>query len=78
MDILSEYYATLEKLEVKYQEVKNTPSLRCNKLMCEILCDEIQDVVLAIKMMERNRSEKCGYRPRRATILDRPDFYLGT
>lgn len=74
MDILSEYKLLLCTLEEKLDTLMSNGFARDMRLK-EVLVDEIQDVKLAITCMERHERDFVGYRPRRETLLSRPDFY---
>lgn len=77
MDILSDYQDTLVRLQNLYNKLLFPPySLRDHERIA-IVADEIQDVEYAICAMKKRESDKCGYRPRRSTLMKRADLHIG-
>lgn len=76
IDILSEYRNTLEILLNHYNHFCNLPFVERDLKRIEVVLDEIKDVNLAISLLERRGSEKCGYRPRRSTLMQRADLHI--
>lgn len=73
--ILEEYETLLVVLQKKLEELLSHRIGQRDVPYIAVVEDEIRDVELAISLLRGLEKER-GYRPRRSTILSRPDFYL--
>lgn len=76
MDILSQYYSTLENLENLLTSLKSVSFIKRDFQRIECIEDEIRDVWCAITSMEKGKSGKCGYRPRGYTLKHCADLFV--
>lgn len=76
MDILSQYLEQRQIIENKLIDQKDLLFIKQNRLLVEVLSDEIVSLDFAIAEMRKAFSDKLGYRPRRDNLLTRADFYL--
>lgn len=75
LDILSQYLEQRAILSDKLNSLLRLTYSRRNRLLVEVLSDEICDLDFVIAEMRKAYSRNCGYRPRRDTLHRRPDSY---